>query len=81
MELLSRIKTSFPLLSICTDELILIPKIMTFLPTLPSSNENYEQESNPISKPLHTYWSGAAFLGQSFKVKTVFKSRDHGSNS
>ena len=55
MELLSRIKTSFPLLSICTDELILIPKIMTFLPTLPSSNENYEQESNPISKPLHTY--------------------------
>ena len=34
-------------LSICTDELISTPKIMKFLPTLPSDNENSEREWNP----------------------------------
>ena len=43
-----RIKISFPLLSTCTDELKSTPKIMTFLPPLPSGNENPERESNPI---------------------------------
>ena len=28
-------------------ELKLTPKIMTFLPTIPSGNENSERESNP----------------------------------
>ena len=41
-------KLSFPLLLICTDELMSTPKIMTFLPTLPSGNENSERESDPI---------------------------------
>ena len=45
---ISRIKISFSLLLICTDELISTPKIMTFLPTFPSDNENSEQESNLI---------------------------------
>ena len=40
----SRIKISFLLLSIYTDELILTSKIMTFLPTLPSGNENSEKD-------------------------------------
>ena len=78
---LARIKIYFSLLSICTDELILTPKTMTFLPTLPSGNANSEQESNLITKPLYTYSSELAFLVQSFKVKTVFKSPDHASNS
>ena len=43
-----RIKISFHLISICTDELISAPKIMTFLPTTPSVSENYERESNPM---------------------------------
>ena len=46
-----RIKISFFLLSICTDELMSTPKTMTFLPTIPSQNENSEHESNPI--PYH----------------------------
>ena len=54
---------------------------MTFLPTLPSGNENSERESNLITKPLYTYSSELAFLVQSFKIKTVFQSRDHASNS
>ena len=43
-----RIKISFPLLSICTDELISTPKMITFLPTLPSGKEYSPQESNPM---------------------------------
>ena len=58
----SRIEISFILLSICKDELISAPKLMTFLPTLPSDNENYNRESNPIPWPLYTYLSGSAFL-------------------
>ena len=42
------IQIFFSLLSICTDELISTPKIMTFLPLLPSGNENSERDSNPI---------------------------------
>ena len=40
---LPRIKILLILLSICTDELISTPKIMTFIPTLPSDNENSER--------------------------------------
>ena len=43
-----RIKISFPLLSICTDDLISSPRIMTFFPKNPSVNKNSEQQSNPI---------------------------------
>ena len=39
---------SFFLSLLCTDQLISTPKMMTFLPTLPSGNENSERESNPI---------------------------------
>ena len=43
-----RIKASFPLLSICTDEFISAPKIMTFFLMLLSGNEISERESNPM---------------------------------
>ena len=53
---------------------------MTFLPTLPSGNENSECKWNPIPSLLYTYLSGTAFLAnltspnkQSFKVKLEFK--------
>ena len=45
---LPRIKIYVFSLSICTDELISTPKIMKFLPMLPSGNDNSERESNPI---------------------------------
>ena len=45
---LPRITISLFLISICTDELISTPKITTFLPTLPSVNENFKRESNPM---------------------------------
>ena len=45
---LSRIKIYLFLLSLCTDEFIWVPKIMTYLPTLSSVNENTERELNPI---------------------------------
>ena len=51
------------------------PKIMTFLPTLPSGNGHWEHESNPIPELL-SYISGSSFLAnltprnkQSFKAK------------
>ena len=57
---------------------------MTFLPMLPSGNENSKRESNPIPKPVYTYLSGSAFLAkltppskQSFKIKLEVKFRDH----
>ena len=43
-----KIKIYLFLLSICTDELISAPKIMTFFHMLPSVNENSERESNPM---------------------------------
>ena len=35
-----RIKIPFPALSVCTDELTSTPKVMIFLPTLPSGIES-----------------------------------------
>ena len=65
--------------SICTHELISTPKLMTFLPMLPSGNENSECELNPVPCPLHTYLSRSPFLAnrtppnkQSFKVRSEF---------
>ena len=45
---LPRIKISFSLLSMCPNELISAPKIIPFLPTLPSGKQWYPQVSNPI---------------------------------
>ena len=45
---LPRIKISLFLLSICIDELLSGPKIMTFFPILSSENENSERESSPM---------------------------------
>ena len=59
---LPRIKISLFLLSICTDNLISAPKIMTFISMLPSVNKNLEQESNTMQQPLYLYLSGSAFL-------------------
>ena len=78
---LPRIEIFYPLLSISTDELILTSKIMTLLPTLKSSNENSQRESNSIPEPLYTHLSGSAFLVQSIQVKKAFKSVDYVSNS
>ena len=39
-----------------------VPKIMTFLPTLPSADKNSARESNPILWPLYTYLSRSAFV-------------------
>ena len=57
---------------------------MTFLPILPSVNENCERESNPILHPLYLYLSGSAFLvsftdpkKQLPNIKFVSKSLDH----
>ena len=35
---------------------------MNFFPMLPSENENFEQEPNPMSRPLYLYLSRSAFL-------------------
>ena len=80
-----RIKVSFPLISICRDELISAPKIMTFLPMRPSINEYSEQETNPMPWPLYLYLSRSAFLvsfknpnKQLFNLRSLFKFRNHG---
>ena len=52
-----RIKITFPLFSICRDEFISAPKLITFFPLLPFVNKNSERESNPMS-----YLYGSAFL-------------------
>ena len=77
-----RIKISFLLLSIFTDQLILVSKIKTFLPILQPVNENTKQESNPML--LYLYLSGSAFLvsftdpnKQLFNVKSRFKFLKH----
>ena len=84
---LSRIKISFPLLSMCTDELISAPKIVTFLHTLPSGKEYSPQVLNSIPKPQYEYLSGSAFSvnltppnKQPPKVKSVSKFGGHESN-
>ena len=58
---------------------------MTFLPMLPSVNENSERKSNPMPYPLYLYLSGLAFLvsftdpkKQLFNIKSVFKFLNHG---
>ena len=68
--------------------LISAPKKKTFLPTLPSVNENFDRESNPMPYPLYLYSSVSAFVvcftdpnKQLFSVKSVFKSLDHGSSA
>ena len=57
---------------------------MTFLPMPPSVNENSERELNPMPQLLYLYLSGSSFLvsftdpnNLSFKIKSVFKSRDY----
>ena len=50
------------LLSICTDELVSAPKLLTFFHMLPSVNKNSERESNPMPYPVCLYLSGSAFL-------------------
>ena len=62
-----------------------LKKIMTFLPMLPSINENSERESYPMLQPLYLYLSGPTFLvsftdinRQLFYVKFVFKFLKYG---
>ena len=81
---LPRIKISFTLLSICTDEPISAPKLVTFLPTLPSGKEYSIRVSNPIPKPLCVYLSRSVFLvnlkspnKQLPKAKSISISRGH----
>ena len=62
------IQISFPLLSICTDELISAPKKMTFFPKLLSANKNSGRESTPMSYSLYFYLSRSAFL-VGFKIQ------------
>ena len=61
------------------------PKIIKFLPMIPSVNEKSEQESNAMPWPLYLYLSRSAFLvsftdpsKQLFNVESVFKSFNHG---
>ena len=58
---------------------------MTFLPILPSVNENLERESNPMPWPLFLCLSGSAFLvsltdqnKQLSNVKYLFNFLNHG---
>ena len=44
----TRTKISFLSLSKCTQEVLSIPKVMTFLLQLPSDNNDCEHEPNPI---------------------------------
>ena len=80
-----RIRISLFLLSICTDELISAPKLMTFFPMLPSVNEYSGRESIPMQYLLYLYLSRSAFLvsfrdpnKQLLNVKSVFKFLNHG---
>ena len=81
-----KIKIFLFLLSICAIELMSAPKIMTFLPLLPSVNENSERESNTMPYLLYLYLPGSALLvsttdpnKQLFNGKSVLKSLEHGS--
>ena len=85
---LRRIKISFALLSMSTDELISTLKIITFLPMLPSRKEWYPRESNPIQQLICKCLSRSTFLvnltlpkKEPPKVKSVSKFRGHESNS
>ena len=48
------IRVSFPLLSICTDELISAPKIITFFPKFPSVKKNLN-ENQIQCRSCYTY--------------------------
>ena len=51
----------FSLLSVCTEELLLTPNIITFLPNpLPSDNKNVWRVSNPIPYLEKKYLSASA---------------------
>ena len=83
-----RTKIFLFLLSICTEELLSTPKIITFPPSLPSFHENFERQSNPMPEPLYLYLSGLAILvsftapnKQLPSINSVFKSFDHVSSS
>ena len=82
---LPRINKSLFLLSTCTAELISTPKIMTFLPTLLSVYENCERISNAVATIFVFIWIIILTLlnrsKQSYRVKLVFKSCEHLSNS
>ena len=61
---------------------------MGIFPMLLSDNKTTERRWNPMLLPLYLYLSGSVFLvsftdpkKQSFKLKSVSKSRDHISNS
>ena len=82
-----RIKISLFSLSICTDELISAPKIVTVFPSLPSVSETSERESNPMPDLLYLFLSRSAFLvsftdpnKQIFNIKSMFKFLNHGFN-
>ena len=58
---------------------------MAFFRTLPSVNENYERESNPMLQSLYLYLSGSVFLvspaypnKKLFNVKSLFAFVNHG---
>ena len=57
-----KINISFLLLSICLEELISAPKIITFWPNPPRGNEKLPLLSNPIPYPEYLYLSISAFL-------------------
>ena len=59
---LPRIKISFFLLSICGDELISTPEIITFLANLITGNPKVPFMSNPIPYLEHLYLSISAFF-------------------
>ena len=59
---LPRIKMPFFLLSTIVDELISIPKIITFLPVPPIGCEKNPFLSNAIPYPEYLYLSISAFL-------------------
>ena len=53
---------SFFLLSMCAEELISTPKIITFWPNPPPGNEKVDFLSNPIPLSEYPYLSISAFL-------------------
>ena len=74
------IKISLFLSSICTNELISAPKLITYFPKLPSVTKNSENESNPKAQPLYLYLYRSALLvsftdlnKQLFNIKSLFK--------
>ena len=74
------------MLSVCTDELLPTPKIITILSQY-FKNEKSERQSNPIPHSEYEYLSGSSVLvnltapnKESLRVKVVFKFRPHASD-